>query len=252
MSFSSSINKYLSKIFITQDPKAQAFDSFYRELLQSELYNKTAKQLQGHPGNAYNLLTKENYQFIKGWLQSRDAHNIFEFGCGLSPMSSLLKEFPHIKISGHDFSKSAIAYAKINHPNQHFEVFHHHLKYQALCDSVVCLDSLYDNSGRPSAMDYYLKRLVKKSTKRLLLIQNFNASVTPPLLKGMQQTIENVTPTFEYLVESWENSLTTVEVQEDTKKYPVLWGTIAREFHHHRKSLERGQVKRLVVTYEKS
>jgi hypothetical protein len=252
MSFLSSINKYLSNFFITQDPKAQAFDLFYRELLQSELYKKTAKQLQGHPGNAYNLLTKENYQFIKDWLQSKDAHSIFEFGCGLSPMSSLLKEFPHILIIGHDFSKSAITQAKIDHPNQHFEVFHHHLKYQVLYDSVVCLDSLYDSSARPKAMDYYLKRLVKKSTKRLLLIQNFNASVTPPLLKGMQQTIVDVTPAFKQLVGTWEKTLTTLEVQQDTKKYPVLWGTIAREFHHHRKSLERGQVKRLVVTYEKS
>ncbi|MCF8059585.1 MAG: class I SAM-dependent methyltransferase [Bacteriovoracaceae bacterium] len=252
MTLSQNINLLLSKFFISQDPKAKAFNSFYRELLQSDVYEKLAFKIQGHPTKAYNLLTKENYSFLKEWLKSEEIQSILDYGCGLGPTSDLIEGRPDILLTGCDFSKAAIAHNQLKYPNHCFLTFHHNLKLHHHCDSVVCLDSLYHGFDQGRSVEDNLLKLLNPVTKRIILIQNFS-NATPPILSARWKVnIMDITSSFCQLVEDWNQELLSTEVQEDREKYPLLWGTITREFRHHQTSLEKGFVKRFVATYEKS
>lgn len=248
--------KHLSNKFCAWDPKAQAFNNFYQELLQSEVYQNLAKEIHGHPSMAYNLNTADIYEDLEVWKNNQDGP-FADIGCGLGVFASI----PKMKdgddtVFGWDFSKIALHSASQFGPQNSFFIHHQNLPQPLIlqeCPAKVAIDSLYPTSSRPGKGDSFQKilfSLLKSNTQSLYVVQNFYENENFEV-RGFRVDIQDFTESFSQLVDSWKKALEGPDVQEDAKKFSLLWSTIEREFSQHQRSLHENRVKRLRLIYSK-
>lgn len=275
------LSRKLSSFFIKSDPKANAFNSFYRELAQSETFYKISNEHQGHPHPCYNLCDEDSYIFLSSWLKdlkkSGEDQSFLEWGCGHAPLLSL-GDFKSGSYTGIDFSQVALSYAKKKFPNQNFILHHQNFKLplKQKFKRVLAIDSLYGNQTRNDshkrpknlqssreALKKPFSRALNLVEEELLIYQNIFGPVTDnienllPQFQGWSVSYENKTLDFHSLVASWHQALQRPEVVEDREKYPLLWGTISQEMNQHQKSLRKkgendeSNLYRLFIRYKK-
>ncbi len=236
------LRKKISYLFIKEDPKAHAFDSFYRELFQSRCYQEIARELQGHPHPPYNLSTPQAYKevekLLKESIASAQNFDLLDWGCGSAPLLGLL-ELKGVSYLGVDFSAVVLDFARKKFPTAQFLKHHQNfgLPQKKSFHTVLAIDSLYPH--RPSeTLHASLSRALRYSQKELIILQNiYRGEAELPQFPQWERNIVDLTADFKDLIASWQEALQRPEVISDSEKYPLLWGTISQEMAKHQRSL---------------
>lgn len=244
----------LHRLYLKIDSQIPLFNKFYSQLLESEAIRNAPASIQESGDLSYNLLSQCDYQELTHFLKTCEAGNLLEFGCGLSPVSQLLKKQnkKDVSVLGLDFSDRVISHNKNQFPEHEFFQFHQHFDPPGEYDYLVLTDALYLGS-RKDPFKEVLNRLLKNCRRKAILIQNHqqaNISSLYPL--GIPQ--KDSTESFRYHVLSWLEFLQSPEVELEKKKFKLLWDTITKEMNHHLAQLENQneehKLKRIITLYE--
>ena len=234
----------LQKHFLSTDIQARAFDGFYSELLKSS-YPQQSHIIQGHNLPCYNLLSRDERERIKDYLQSREG-SFIDYGCGLSFISEFLGD--KSQMTGIDFSHFALSYNREKFSQYDFQAAHLNLTPLIEPNSHILMnDSLY-HFQRPLAEIY---KLLKKKPQSLYWVHNFKEPIQSLEIKGHDVQIQDFTQDFSNLVKSWLDYLDTDHVQEERKIYPLIWDTLEKEMHGHKLALAENRIQRLHIKIER-
>jgi SAM-dependent methyltransferase len=221
------------------DPRAQAFDHFYEELLQSKAFPQFFKFPL-----AYNLLSLREEQFLEEVLQRNRTNTVIDFGCGLGLARAKAKhrEAPWYGI---DFSKVAIRQCQQHFPSENWQHSYLPERLTQRCDLLIAIDSLYHPPMRSRQL--WLKKLLSQVHREALIIQNSKEREEFLPINGFKLTLIETGQEFYERCLALEKFLLSEDVKEEKRHLPLLWATIERENNSHLKT----RPKRMIALYEK-
>jgi len=237
------IQQYIQKKILEADIQAQAFDSFYQQLLSSS-YPRYSSAIQGHQLPCYNLLSYEELNFLRDYLKTLEG-DLLDYGCGLSFLAPLLK--PHQKMKGIDFSKFALRYNRQYFSAYEFEAFHLNMTPKLGDSTHMLINDAFYHFPKPLVK---IRSLLSQKPSSLYWVHNFKDPIEELSINGYEIKSHNFTPQFEKLVKSWSNILSSTTVQEERKIYPLIWDTLEKEMSAHKKALEQGKLHRFHLTFK--
>ncbi len=236
------LNRLLQKHFLSADIQAQAFDSFYSELLKSS-YPKISQSLQGHTLPCYNLLTHKGLEYLTQYLSQLD-QPLLDYGCGLNFLAPHLPK--DIKMKGVDFSQFALEYNRQNYPSYKFEASHLNLTPDLADFPHILINDAFYHFPHPLQK---IQTLLKQRPKTLYWVHNFKTPVEELQLKGYEVRNHDLTADFKELVNSWLENISGAHVQEERKIYPLIWDTLEKEMKAHRVALQNGNLHRHHIVF---
>ncbi len=235
-------NQLLQKHFLGTDIQAQAFDSFYGELLKSS-YPKFSQEIQGHQLPCYNLLSSKEIASLTSYLSSLD-RTLLDYGCGLSFLAPLLPE--KVNMKGVDFSQYALLYNRESFPQYEFEAAHLNLTPDLKNFPHLLVNDAFYHFPNPLQK---IQSLLKQRPQSLYWVHNFKMPVEELQLRGYQVRTQDFTEDFKVLVNSWLNLISSPDVQEERKIYPLIWDTLEKEMKAHSDALRQGKLHRLHIEF---
>ncbi len=237
------IRKALQNHFLSTDIQARAFDSFYKELLESS-YFFYSRQIQNHTTPSYNLLSSIERDKLIEYLSTLGG-SFLDYGCGLSFVSEYLNN--QTQMIGLDFSPYAIKYNRQNYPHRKFQLAHLNLMPPESYDHILINDAFY-HLGHPLR---HLNQLLKRNPKSIYWVHNFKEQQGEFVIKGYQVETTDFTQEFKKLVNSWLSVIESSAVQEERKIYPLIWDTLEKEMKAHKAALKDQRIQRLHILIKK-
>lgn len=222
-----------------------AFDQFYTELFQSELYPQLQKELDLKT-LSYNLLNPHEESLLTNWL-GQQSGTLLDYGCGLSLPSQLLKisNSKNLKVEGIDFSQKAIAYCQERFPEYFYRQEHLSFGLKKKYHSVFIGDALYHHRNPQRA----LKNLLKNTKSSLFLSQLSRTTETFFIKDAPSPQILDVSEEFTKSLKARSLYLKSADVKAEGEIFPILWDTMRKEVAIHLTRIQKKEVRRYVVSY---
>ena len=151
-------------------------------------------------------------------------------------------------MTGLDFSEFAIEYNRKHFPEYLFELAHLNLVPDVSKYEHILINDAFYHFSKPFR---HIQQLLKSKPKSLYWVHNFKEEIGELALKGYSVEVTDYTPEFKALVNSWLSIIDEASVQEERKKYPLIWDTLEKEMKAHRQGLQNQKLQRVHIQIKK-